>query len=144
MMYISKNASSDDREAQYQKLLSWTKHAIVAIKGRVHWGKAFITSLQRSTDTNSSKNGYSLSLTLIPARVAKIEMSKAKKAPTTKRKGRRRRQAKEPQPKEHRIKAGDTYWQLAQTYHTTPNKLEHANKGQPARDLQIGRKLVIP
>ncbi|MBI3989506.1 MAG: transglycosylase SLT domain-containing protein [candidate division NC10 bacterium] len=44
----------------------------------------------------------------------------------------------------HRVKPGETIWQIAKAYQTTPTALKKANKIQNPRQLRPGRRLVIP
>lgn len=44
----------------------------------------------------------------------------------------------------HRVKPGETLWQIAKAYQTTPAALKKANKIQNPRQLRPGRRLVIP
>ena len=41
-------------------------------------------------------------------------------------------------------KPGDTYWGLAQKYHTTPQAIEHLNPKTKPRLIQIGQTINLP
>lgn len=52
-----------------------------------------------------------------------------------------------PQPRYHKVKKGDTLWELAEYYYKNPYKwtvIAKANKISDPRKLQIGTKLLIP
>ncbi|SET19364.1 FlgD Ig-like domain-containing protein [Natronincola peptidivorans] len=42
------------------------------------------------------------------------------------------------------VKSGDSLWKIAQLYHTTINAISEVNQINPADDLMIGQRLIIP
>lgn len=116
-----------------------------AIRGFSHWNHAKISSISKTVSGVPKEDALELSITFEYVKPAKILYEKKKKK--TKNKGAVKSTKKtgtdSGKYRSHTVKSGDTYWDLAQKFHTTVAELTKLN-GSRFKTMFPGKKLKIP
>lgn len=121
----------DKAEQSYNSLVEWQKKAaLVSFRGRIYLKDAAIQDISKGYDRIS--NGFSVSITLMPIRIAKAIWAKIPQPPV----------AKQPvKPKTTAVyvtvQPGNTYWGWWMQYGTAIQTLRDWNKW-PDRFIPIG------
>ncbi|WP_426353656.1 LysM peptidoglycan-binding domain-containing protein [Exiguobacterium sp. R-39] len=117
---------------------------IINYVGRATATAVVITDVNRVHNSNL-RNGVALTINVQKVRLSKSPWIKKKAQKPITRGGKKKPTTKKPRPNPrvyHRVKKGDTYWDLARKYGTTVSKLRLFNK-YPDRRIPIGVRLRI-
>lgn len=128
----------DDAEQNYNTLVEWQKNAIqVSFRGRIYLKTAGIQSISKGYDRY--KNGFSISITLQPIRIATAVWEKIPQPPVVKQPS----PAAKPSTAVYvTVKRGNTYWGWWRQYGTPIQTLRNWNKW-PDRFIPIGARARV-
>lgn len=137
--YYLHGSSFSKLDAQFVILQGWArKNVEVVVRGFSKWNHAYLASVSKTMD-EPYKDTLAIQLTLQYAEKAHIKYAKKSKkkskASASKKKG-----SSKSTKKYVTVKAGMTYWGIAQKYNVSVSSLEKMNKW-PARVIPVGVKV---
>lgn len=133
----------DAAEESYNTLKEWQiSSELVSFRGRIYLKNAGIQDISKGYDRY--ENGFSITITLIPIRIASVFWEKIPQPPTVKQPEKSKQDEDKTATNETfvTVKAGDTYWGWWKQYGTAIQQLRDWNKWAD-RQIPIGSRARV-